>query len=239
MPAKLYVVQGSHPCMTVARALELKGIPYKTVELPELVHIPIQRRRFGGSTVPGVRFEDGGKAQGSREILRVLDERVPEPPLLPADPDRRARVEELERWGDEELQGVARRLVFWGLKKAPVAFPSYTEGSRWRVPAPVARAVGPHVATMVMRVHTASDETTRADLDALPGHIARIEEALEAGTLGGDPPNAADLQLAPSVRLLMTCEDIAPLVEAGRAGTWARGLFPDVPGRLPAGTLPI
>jgi glutathione S-transferase len=223
--------------MTVARALELKGIQYKRVELPELGHIPHQRLRFGGRSVPSVKFDDGSKELGSRRILRVLDERVPEPPLLPADPELRARVLELEEWGDE-FQGVPRRLIFWGLRRTPSAFPSYAEGSRWRMPAAVSRVVGPSVARMVMRVHDASDETTEADIEALPGHLARIESAIEEGVLGGEQPNAADLQLAPSVRLLLTLEDVRPLVEAGRAGDWARGLFPDVPGSLPAGTFP-
>jgi glutathione S-transferase len=235
--AKLYVVHGSHPCMTVARALELKGIPYKRVELPELVHIPHQRLRFGGRSVPSVKFEDGTKALGSRPILRLLDARVPNPSLLPTDPEQRARVLELEDWGDE-FQGVPRRLIFWGLQREPAAFPSYTEGSRWRLPAPAYRLAGPSVARMVMRVHGASDETTRADFEALPGHLERIERALEEGVLGGETPNAADLQIAPSVCLLLTLEDVRPLVERGRAADWARGLFPAVSGRLPAGTLP-
>jgi hypothetical protein len=41
------------------------------------------------------------------------------------------------------------------------------------------------------------------------------------------------------VRLLLTLEDVAPLVESGRAAAWARALFPDVPGRMPAGTLSV
>ena len=237
MPAKLYVVHGSHPCMTVARALELKGIPYKQVELPELVHIAHQRLRFGGRSVPSVRFEDGSKALGSRPILRLLDARVPDPPLLPDDPEQRARVLELEEWGDE-FQGVPRRLIFWGLQREPSAFPSYTEGSRWRLPAPMYRVAGPPVARMVMGVHGASDETTRADIEALPGHLERIERALADGVIGSEQPNAADLQIAPSVGLLLTLEDVRPLVERGCAADWARGLFPAIPGKLPAGTFP-
>ena len=104
MPAKLYIVHGSHPSAAVAKALELKGVPFKVVELPELAHIPLQRMRFGGRTVPALRFEDGEKVQGSTEILRRLDVRAPKPRLFPEDAERRARVEELERWGAEELQ---------------------------------------------------------------------------------------------------------------------------------------
>jgi glutathione S-transferase len=92
---------------------------------------------------------------------------------------------------------------------------------------------------MVMRVHSASDETTRRDLDALPGQLARIRAAIDEGVLGGDPPNAADLQLAPSVRLLMTLDDVRPLVEEHGLADWATRLFPDVEGRMPAGTYPV
>jgi glutathione S-transferase len=235
MAAKLYIVHGSHPSMTVARAMELKGIPYRTVELPELAHIPHQKLRFGGRSVPAVRFEDGTKEIGSRPLMRLLDERVPEPPLLPSDPDARARVLELEEWGDG-FQMVPRRLIFWGLIRNRDAFPSYTEGSRWRMPAAVQRAVGPSVAKRVLSVHGGSDENVRAALAELPADLAKIRAALDDGTLGGDRPNAADLQIAPSVRLLLTLEDLAPLVEEGGVGDWARRLFPDYGGRMPAGT---
>src|SRR5207253_4946210 len=86
MDARLYVVHGSHPCAAVARGLELKGMPYRTVELPPPLHAAIQRARFGARTVPGLRL-DGEKVQGSRAILRRLDELHPDPPLYPADPE--------------------------------------------------------------------------------------------------------------------------------------------------------
>jgi glutathione S-transferase len=78
------------------------------VELVELAHMPLQRLRFGAPTVPGMVFEDGEKVLGSRAIVHRLDERVANPPLFPSDPHERARVEELERWGDEKLQSRAR-----------------------------------------------------------------------------------------------------------------------------------
>lgn len=236
MPAKLYLVHGSHPSLAVARAMELKGIAYKPVELPELVHIPHQRLRFGTSRVPAVLFEDGTKAHGSRELMRVLDQRVPEPPLLPADPEERERVEELERWGDEVLQPVPRRLVFEGLRRRPDAIPGYSEGSRFAMPGPVARVAGPLIARGVLRSHRASGYDPRTDLAQLPDHLARIERGFDDGTIGGDPPNAADLQLAPSVALLLTMDDVAPLVPE-RVANWARRVAGDATGRMPAGTL--
>ena len=71
---KLYVVHSSHPCETVKKALELKGIPYRTVELLIPTHVPLQKLRFGSRTVPALKLDGGEKISGSRAILRRLDE---------------------------------------------------------------------------------------------------------------------------------------------------------------------
>ena len=57
---------------------------------------------------------DGDKVQGSRQIARELERLRPEPPLFPADPEKRAAVEEAERFGDEELQHPIRQMLWWG-----------------------------------------------------------------------------------------------------------------------------
>src|SRR5919112_1356905 len=101
MPAKLYIVHGSHPCDAVAKALELKGIAYKKVELPPPFHSVLMPRMFAGRTVPGIKFEDGEKVHGSRAIMHRLDELSPEPRLYTDE-----RVDEAERWGDEVLQPI-------------------------------------------------------------------------------------------------------------------------------------
>ena len=130
------MVHGSHPCATVARALELKGVPYRTLELPPPLHAAVQRARFGARTVPGLRL-DGEKVQGSRAILRRLDELHPDAPLYPSDSEARGRVEEAERWGDEVLQSVARRLSWQVISRRPAVMASYARGSRFAMPAPV------------------------------------------------------------------------------------------------------
>ena len=85
MPAKLYVVHGSHPCATVQRALDMKAVPYEVVELLPPMHAALQRVRFGSRTVPGLTLESGEKLSGSRMIVRRLEELAPEPPLFPTD----------------------------------------------------------------------------------------------------------------------------------------------------------
>ena len=238
MSVKLYVVEGSHPCATVERALELKGVPYRRVELVELAHMPLQRMRFGAPTVPGIVFEDGEKVLGSRAIVHRLDERVDDPPLLPSDPADRARVEELERWGDEELQSVARRICWAVFRHDAGPMPSYAEGSKWPVPAGVIRRVGPIIARGAARVHGADNARLVEDVRAVPELIAHGNRAIDEGTIGGHSPNAADLQIAPSIRLMLTFDDLKPMIAGTPAGELALRLFPDWPGHSPVGTIP-
>ena len=238
MPATLYVVHGSHPSQTVARALELKGIAYRTIELPPGAHAAIMKLRFGRRTVPGVVFESGEKVVGSRPILRRLDQMAPEPALLPADATARARVLEAERWGDEVLQAAARRIFWPTLLANPGAAPSFSRGARLPLPAPVARAAIPLVGRIELRLNHTSDDARAADLQALGGWLQQIDDWLADGTLGGEEPNAADLQIAPSLRLLMSMEDLRAIIGPRPCGAWADGLFPDTAGRIPAGAIP-
>ena len=78
-----------------------------------------------------------------------------------------------------------------------------------------------------------------AQAPTLPAHIDLVGAWIADGVLGGEPPNAADLQIAPSVRLLMTIGDVRPLVAGRPAEELALRLFPDWPGNAPAGILPL
>ena len=104
MNARLYVIPASHPSIAAQLMLEHKGIAYKRTDLlPVISKLVLRALGFPGVTVPALKI-DGSKVQGSREIARELDRLRPEPPLFPADPEKRAAVEEAERFGDEELQ---------------------------------------------------------------------------------------------------------------------------------------
>src|SRR5919197_1532406 len=116
--------------MTARLMLERKGIDYRRVDLmPVISKVALRGLRFPGVTVPALRI-DGRRIQGSREIARELDRLVPEPPLYPADPERRAAVEEAERFGDEELQAPARRIVWNALHRDRSPLRSFAPTSR-------------------------------------------------------------------------------------------------------------
>lgn len=240
---RLYVVHSSHPSEAVRKALALKGIPHKTVELLIPAQAPLMRLRLGPRTVPALKLDGGEQVSGSRAIMRKLDELVADPPLLPpgSEPAARERVLDAERWGEEVLQPLVRRIVWSALKRAPEAIPSYQEASRLpRLPRRVVKLVAPGVIAIERRRNGASDEVVRADLRALPGRLDHVDDLIAAGVLGrdGDQPNAADLQIGSSLRLLGTLGDARPLL-CGRPGEQlAAKLFPDFPGDVAAGTFP-
>jgi glutathione S-transferase len=239
VPIKLYVVHGSHPCAAVERALAMKGLPYEVVELPPPLHAAVQRIRFGTRTVPALRFETGEKLSGSRAIMRRLEELAPAPALFPADAEGREDVERAEEWGDQVWQPMARRLLWQALAQAPRAMSSYQEGSRLpRVPAPLVRALAPVVTGVERRLNGADGPAVRADLRSLPGHLDRIDTWIERGVLATEVPNAADLQIATSSRLMLTIGDVRPLFSGRPAEDHALRLFPDYAGSTPAGAFP-
>jgi glutathione S-transferase len=234
---KLYVIPASHPCTTAELMLRRKGIEYKRRDLVTAMHIPILKAlRFPSRTVPAIKTDDGRKLQGTRNISRYLDEAKPDPPLFPA--DRRSEVEEAERWGDEELQDLPRRLSYFALAKDRSQLKGFMEGYKLGLPASVAAATAGPIIKAELKIQKASPEAVQADLERVPQLLDHVDELLERGVIGGDEPNAADYQIAPSVRLLMAFDQLRPLIETRPAGAWAQKIAPDPGGRFPSGLPP-
>lgn len=235
--ATLYAVPASHPCAAVEAALKLKGMPYRRVDLIPLTQMLAGPLLYRGITVPGLKI-DGERIASSIAIMRRLDELVPEPPLLPSnDAERRAALLQAERWGDQTLQDVVRRLLDAGFVRAPSSMESYAEGASLPLPTFAMRPLMPLTARLMALRNSAKDQAARADVAALPDHLSRIDRWIEQGLLGGERPNAADLQIGSSIRLLLTIADLKAIIEQHAAATLTRW-FPPQPGEVPAGTLP-
>lgn len=237
MPAKLYMVYGSHPCVTVARALELKGIAFKQVELPPPSHALVMRAMFDERTVPAVTFDDGEKVQGSRRILARLEELVPDPPLLPADQAKADAVLEAERWGDEVLQHYAREVLWPTLLEHPECAPSYNAGAKLPLPGAVLKTAIPLIGRVEQRMNKTNKAHRDARLKDLPAHLDKVDGWIADGVLGGKELNRADLQIGPSLALLHTMADLAALIDARPCGHLA-ARFP-TKGSIPAGALDV
>jgi glutathione S-transferase len=235
--ATLYVLPGSHPCAAVEAALALKGLPYRRVDLLPMSQLLVGPIRYGGTTVPGLRI-GGERIVGSRAIMRRLDELQPEPPLLPAPDDgARAEVLEAERWGDEVLQPVPRRVIDAAFVRRPAAMESYAGDAKLPLPVGLMRPALPLTARVMAIKNKARDDSARADLATLPSQLEQIDAWIAQGLLGGERPNAADLQIGSAIRLLMSIGDVRPLIE-GRAAARLARYFPPMVGEVPAGVLP-
>lgn len=233
MKARLYVVPASHPAVAARLMLEHKGIAYKRTDLmPVLSKVALRVVGFPGTTVPALKL-DGAKVQGSRQIARELDRLRPEPPLLPADPEQRLAVEEAERFGDEELQHPIRQMLWWSIKRDREPLRSYSEGAKLGIPISVAVKTAAPIVALSARFNEADDANVRAALAALPALLDRIDAWIAAGVIGGEQPNAADFQIAPSLGLAMTLDDVRPAIEMRPAGELAQRFVPNYPGKMP------
>lgn len=233
MEARLYVIPASHPATSAELMLRHKGIPFKRTDLMPVVSKGVLRAiGFPRNTVPAMKI-DGRKIQGSRQIARELDQLRPQPPLFPSDPEKRAAVEEAERFGDEELQHPIRQVLWWTIKRDKSSLRSYSEGAKLGVPIGLAVKTGGPLVAASARLNEASDENVKRDLAALPGLLQRVDDWIAAGVLGGPDLNAADFQIAPSLGLMMTLEDLRPALEARPAGELAKRVVPNYPGHTP------
>jgi glutathione S-transferase len=234
---KLYVLPGSHPCAAVEVALRMKSIDFRRVDLLPMTQILAGPFLYGGNRVPGLRI-DGERIAGSRAIMRRLDELVPDPPLLPAvGTPSYAQVLDAERWGDEILQSVPRRVLDVAFIRRPEAMLSYAGDAKLPMPKAMMRVSAAPMARLMAMWNRASDDAARADLAALPAQLDRIDGWIAGGLLGGDRPNAADLQIGSTIGLLLTLADVRPLIESRPAAALAR-YFPPALGEVPAGVLP-
>src|SRR3954447_23565816 len=236
MAIKLYGTKPSPPTHSVRLMLETKGLDYKPIWLlPGLHPILLRTRGFSGGTVPALKI-DGRKVQESVAIARAIDDLQPEPPLFPSDPERRAEVEEAERWGDEVLQDIPRRIVRWMSVHRPetrvmiareigVPFPRF---AAW-INAPTARYMANKVD---------SDREIRNAIGAVGEVLDHVEELIEQGVIGGEVPNAADFQIATSVRALLTVRDLDRATQGRPAAELAMRLVPEFGNDFPAGLLP-
>ena len=236
MAIKLYGTPPSPPSHSARLMLERKGLEHRNVWLlPGLWPALLRTRGFSGGTVPAMKI-DGRRIQGSREISRALEEAKPEPPLFPSDPQARVAVEEAERWGDEVLQDVPRRIIRWLSVHRPES--KVLIAREVGLPLPrFAAWINTPAARHLARKVDADGQIERA-IAQVPEVIDHVDELISTGVIGGDEPNAADFQIATSVRALLTVRDLGPMTDGRPAAEHAMRFLPDFPPDVPVGMLP-
>jgi glutathione S-transferase len=225
-------VPGSHPSLAAELMLRHKGIAYRRFDLPNGANrfiLPLLG--FDVRTVPVLRL-DGRRVTTTRRIARALEARQPEPPLFPN--EDRAAVEAAESWADDELQEGVRRLARWATGKDPQSMATFLDGVHMGLPEGVVRASLPVVGPFVKAQLKTPDAAAENAALALPEQLDRVDALLAEGVIGGAQPNAADFQVATSVRLAMCFDQLRERIAARPAGAHALRICPDYPGRFGA-----
>jgi glutathione S-transferase len=244
----LYVIPGSHACRSAMLMLEHKNVSYQRVDILTCLHPLLARlhgfdaggqtRTAGGRRTLGLRIGDRlGTVPGlacdqkristNYRIARFLDERHPAPPLLPRDPERRAAVEEAERWANDTLQMAARRILLPAALRDPAAFSDSAADGRLGCllyrSARVRRVVMP----ILGRVFATGPVAERELLTNLRALLDRIDAWIAEGVLGGAELNTADFMVAPSLALILYRPDVLPLFAGRPALTLVDRLLPE------------
>lgn len=220
--------------MTARAALEHKGLDYEAVDLDLGKHGNQVEEIYGEGrrTVPGMTI-DGELIHGSTAILERLDELVPENPLYPAGIADEVRAAEL--WADGHLQDLGRRLPWGALYFRPEAMGTFGGGDALD---PAGTDFAMKFIHSTWKYHGITSVQLAEDLQAFPGMVEQITGFAEEGLIDGEGPTAADLQIASTIRVLMTIGDLHSTLEGTPAERIAQRYFPDYPGLVPAGAFP-
>ncbi len=136
----LWQLEISHYSEKARWALAHKGVEHRRRSpLPGshmLVALALTRGKE--KTFPILQL-DGRTIGDSTAVIAALEQRYPDPPLYPADPEQRRRALELEDFFDEELGPYARLLPFHELVNEPRLF---AEVASSVVPPPLGKAKG-------------------------------------------------------------------------------------------------
>jgi glutathione S-transferase len=117
-PTELIQFPYSHYNEKVRWALALKRVPHRRRNLLPGPHAAVVLPLTRQTETPVVRFGNE-VVHGSARILEELERRAPDPPLYPADSDRRRRALEVAAWFDTEAGPMVRRSAFAILLQHP------------------------------------------------------------------------------------------------------------------------
>ncbi|HEX5610346.1 MAG TPA: glutathione S-transferase family protein [Solirubrobacterales bacterium] len=154
----------------------------------------------GASTLVPILQIDGETITDSTAIIAALEQRYPQPPLYPADPELRRRALELEDYFDEELGPAARLLAFHELINEPEIFAQVASEA---VPGPLGkmkRVTGLYASTYTsLRWKASSEQGAEGARAKIVAAMDVVDAELAAGDgefLVGDSFSVADLTAA-------------------------------------------
>lgn len=197
----LWQLDISHYSEKARWALAYKDVEHRRRSPLPGTHIAVAMALTNGAskTFPILQL-NGSTIADSSTIVAALEQRYPDPPLFPADPEQRRRALDLEEFFDEELGPYARFLPFHELVNEPRLF---AEVAASVVPPPLGKAkplVGLYARTYTsLRFGVRDRDEAAIAREKIVAAIDRLEAELAAnggGYLVGESFGVADLTAA-------------------------------------------
>ena len=193
---ELYQFEMSHYCEKVRLILDYKGLAYRKVEVtPGIGQIELYQMS-GQRLVPVLK--DGAEiVADSTEIVKYLERKYPQNPVLPTDPQQQALCWLMEEWADESIGTNSRTTLLnalgrdGDLRKAvlPTSVPGFFKNLVGAVPGELLTVLGTGVGLGADTVKSAR-EAMKQNLDCLSKLLANQPY------LVGDQPTVADFAVA-------------------------------------------
>jgi glutathione S-transferase len=214
---QLHQFRHSAFCEKVRLVLAAKGLSYAVVEVVPGVG-QLELFRLSGQRQVPVLVDGGEVVADSTAIALHLEQRHPEPALLPRDPQLRARVLLLEDWADTALACRCRQALLQAASADPVLRVALLPEA---TPAPLRQLVGGLPSGLMGGLGEALEGVlgTR-DQDQLQAQLEQLAVLAAAGPyLVGEALSLADLAVAAQLSLLkFPASSGAPLAGRGVAG---------------------
>jgi glutathione S-transferase len=197
MAIELFQFAGSHFNEKARWALDWKGVAHERISLMPGPHMRTVRKLTGGKgTETPVLRDDGRVIAGSTAILEHLEQRFPEPPLIPADPAQRERALGIVRRFDAEVGPAVRLAKFFEVMEA-----DYALGTFCREQGALARGAYRAAFPVIGRIMKGSmgidaENAARAREITREAFDFVAKEPGPSGTLVGDGFTIADLTCA-------------------------------------------
>ena len=205
-PLILYQFELSHFSEKIRFILDYKGLP---VEKRDVLYGRGQKvivRLTGQRQVPVIVDPNQGDrvVHDSTAIALYLEERYPDPPVLPADPDARAECLMIEDWIDHAIGEVARKIFIWDKMRPDQDFVRKT--MEWSADAMTKRLLpllGPVLMKQVMKRDGIDERTVTEARASSHRTLDILERRLAHGPyLTGASPTLPDFAAAGTAMLL-------------------------------------
>jgi glutathione S-transferase len=207
-------------CDKVRRILHVKRIPYEVREVPPSRALTDVRRVNRIGKLPAIE-DEGRVIADSTDIAHYLEQRFPDPPLLPKHPLERALVHVLEDWADESLYYYEMTLRFGLAHNRRRFLPELTKFD----PAWFQR-IAPVLTPILFRHQTRTQGIGRKPREMLVRDVERHAAAIE-GLVGdgewlvGASLTLADIAVFAQMFCIRASDEGAEIVRARpRVGAW-------------------